>query len=58
MFFVLDENNVFNVVGMCKLVEVIVNSCKEWVEIEISFEVLVNKVIMEVEKCKFEIELE
>lgn len=48
-----DENNVFNVVGMCCLVEVIVVLKKEWVVIDVEVDVVVCCVVMEVECEKF-----
>ena len=57
-FRTLDENNVFNAVGMRKLAEVIAKSRKERAEIDADAEVSVRKAAMGVTKRKLEIELE
>lgn len=57
-FKTLDENNVFNAVGMRKLAEVIANSKKERAEIDSDAEVSVRKSAMEAKKKKLQISLE
>jgi len=57
-FAALDENNVFNAVGMRALAEVIARSKKERAEIDASSEVSVRKAAMQATKQKLEIELE
>ena len=57
-FEALDENNVFNAVGMRRLAEVIANSRKERAEIDSDAEVSVRRAAMEATKKKLRIELE
>ena len=54
----LDENNVFNAVGMRKLAEVIARSKRERAEIDAEVEVSMRKAAMEATKRKLQIELE
>ena len=57
-FQALDENNVFNAVGMRKLAEVIAKSKKERAEIDADAEVSVRRAEMEATKRKLKIDLE
>jgi len=57
-FKALDENNVFNAVGMRKLAEVIAKSKKERAEIDADAEVSVRKAAMQAAKQRLQIELE
>lgn len=57
-FASLDENNVFNAVGMRKLAEVIAKSKKERAEIDADAEVSVRRASMEAARRTMEIELE
>ena len=57
-FRALDENNVFNAVGMRRLAEVIAKSKKERAEIDADSEVSVRQAAMQATKRKLEIELE
>lgn len=54
----LDENNVFNAVGMRKLAEVIAKSKKERAEIDADAEVSVRRAAMEASRRKLQIDLE
>jgi uncharacterized membrane protein YqiK len=57
-FRALDENNVFNAVGMRRLAEVIAKSKKERAEIDADSEVSVRQAAMQATKRRLEIELE
>ena len=54
----LDENNVFNAVGLRKLAEVIAKSKKERAEIDADAEVSVRRAAMEASRRKLQIDLE
>lgn len=54
----LDENNVFNAVGMRKLAEVVAKSKKERAEIDSDVEISVRNAAMETTKRKLQISLE
>ena len=57
-FAALDENNVFNAVGMRKLAEVIAKSKKERAEIDADSEVSVRRAAMQASRQRLEIDLE
>ena len=57
-FAKLDENNVFNAVGMRKLAEVVAKSKKERAEIDSDAEISVRNAAMETTKRKLQISLE
>jgi flotillin len=57
-FKALDENNVFNAVGMRKLAEVIAKSKKERAEIAADAEVAVRRAAMEATRRRLQIELD
>ncbi len=57
-FSALDENNIFNAVGMRKLAEVIADSKKQRAQIDAEAEVSVRQAEMEAERQMLEIELE
>lgn len=57
-FETLDENNVFNAVGMRRLAEVVAKSKKERAEIASEAEVSVRRAAMQATKKKLQIELE
>jgi uncharacterized membrane protein YqiK len=57
-FSALDENNVFNAVGMRRLAEVVAKSKKERAEIDADAEVSVRRASMEATKLKLQIDLE
>jgi uncharacterized membrane protein YqiK len=57
-FRTLDENNMFNAVGMRRLAEVVAQSKKERAEIDADSEVSVRKAAMQAAKQRLQIELE